>query len=100
MFVDMTFGGLNYCATLPAPVSVKAVEYYLQATDNKYEAARTSTYQMEVKPAGSCDFPAVEKDPERRSSMKVHATDVNQGIRLPKGFDPAGVKFVPATTGR
>jgi hypothetical protein len=96
VFADMTFGGLGYCGTLPAPVGLKTIEYYLQATDNEYESARTSTYQMEVKPAGSCDFPAVEKDPARRAAIKVHGTDPRQGTKLPKGYDSVGVTFVPA----
>ncbi len=100
VFVEMSFVGLNYCATLPAPLGVPAVEYYMEAIDNEYEKARSSTYKLEVKPAGSCDFPPIEKDEARRAAMKVYATNVAQGIRLPKGFDPTPVTFVPATTGR
>jgi hypothetical protein len=100
IFAEMAFGGLSYCGTLPAPTGLKVVEYYLQATDNEYESARTSTYQMEIKPTGSCDFPAVEKDPARRAAIKIFATDVQQGIRLPKGYDSTGVTFVPATTAK
>jgi hypothetical protein len=97
VFAEMSFRGLNYCGTIPAPLSISAVEYYMQAIDNEYEATRTSTYRLEVKPAGSCDFPPIEKDPERRSAIKVHATDTEQGIHLPRGFDATGVTFVPAT---
>ena len=100
IFVEMAFVGLNYCGTLPAPTSVPIVEYYMEAIDNQYEKARTSTYKLEVKPTGSCDFPPIEKDEARRAAMKVYATDVNQGIRLPKGYDPTPVTFVPATTAK
>jgi hypothetical protein len=95
--VEMTFGGLSYCGTLPAPEAdkMKAFEYYVQAVDNEFETSRTSTYQIEVKPEGSCDFPPLEKDAARRSAIKVFATHADQGNKLAKGFDPAGVTFVP-----
>lgn len=96
-FVEMTFGGLGYCGTLPAPLEGKmpSIEYYVQAIDNEYDSRRTSTYQMAVKTEGSCDFPPIEKDPARRSAIKVYATHPDQGTHLPKGFDPTGATFVP-----
>jgi hypothetical protein len=100
IFVEMAFVGLNYCGTLPAPTSVPAVEYYMEAIDSEYDKTRTSTYKLEVKPTGSCDFPPIEKDETRRTAIKVYATEVKQGIRLPKGFDSGPVTFVPATTAK
>jgi hypothetical protein len=101
-YVEMSFGGLGYCGTLPAPQPGKMdkLEYYVQAIDNEYESQRTSTFQIDVKKEGVCDFPPVEKDAARRSAIKVYATHLDQGIRLPKGFDPTGVTFVPITTGK
>jgi len=98
--VEMTFGGLSYCGTLPAPDAdkMKTLEYYVQAVDNEFETSRTSTYQIEVKPEGGCDFPPIEKDAARRAAIKVFATHADQGNKLPKGFDPAGVTFVPFNT--
>jgi hypothetical protein len=98
-FAEMSFSGLSYCGTLPAPIlgKVAKVEYYIQAVDNKYETNRTSTYQLEVKPDGGCDFPPIEKDQARRLAIKVYASDPQQGKNPPKGFEPANVTFVPAS---
>src|SRR5688572_3345893 len=43
-FVDMTFGGMNFCAVLPAPREgkVRQIDYYVQATDDKFDTQRTS----------------------------------------------------------
>lgn len=96
-FVEMAFGGLNYCATLPAPREGKAkgVDYYIQAVDDQYQAQRTSTYQMAVQPDGVCEFPPIEKDASRATGIKVYATTAKQGKKLPDEFDPTGVTFVP-----
>ena len=95
-FVDMAFGGLNFCGTLPAPRSgkVQAVEYYVQAVDDQYESQRTSTFNMAV--GADCEFPPIEKDPARAAtSIVVHATNQKQGKKLPDEFVQAGVSFVP-----
>ena len=96
-FVEMVFGGINYCGTLPAPREgkVKSLEYYLQAVDTEYEAKRTSTFQMQVQAEGVCAFPPVEEDPEKARSIVVHATHKKQGKKLPKDFISTGVTFVP-----
>lgn len=96
-FVDMTFGGLNFCGTLPAPREgkVKALEYYVQAVDDQYESTRTSTFQMNVEPEGACVYPPVEKDPAKVASITVYATNKDQGRKLPDGFIGTGVSFVP-----
>jgi hypothetical protein len=101
-YVEMSFSGLSYCGTLPAPLAGKLekVEYYIQAIDNEYETRRTSTYSLDVKGEGGCDFPPIEKDPARKSAIKVYATSLEQGIKLPKGFDATGVTFSPVTTGK
>ena len=95
-FVDMSFSGLNFCGTLPAPREgkVRKIQYYIQAIDDAYETQRTSTYELQVMLEGACEFPPVEKDPARRSSITVYATNRKQGKKLPDGFDPAGVTFV------
>jgi hypothetical protein len=95
-FVEMVFGGMNYCGTVPAPREgkVKAIEYYLQAVDDAYQAQRTSTYQMNIQPEGVCGFPPVEKDPARAASITVYATHKKQGGKLDGGFDRSGVTFV------
>jgi hypothetical protein len=96
-FVDMAFGGLNFCGTLPAPRAgrVKTLEYYVQAVDDQYESIRTSTFQMTVQPAGACEFPPVEKDPAKVAAITVYATHKDQGRKLPDGFQGGGVSFVP-----
>jgi hypothetical protein len=94
-FVEMAFGGLSFCATLPAPREgkVKTLEYYVQAVDDQYESTRTSTFQMAVQPA--CEFPPVEKDAAKTAAITVYATNKDQGKRLAEGFQGAGVSFVP-----
>jgi len=96
-FVDMTFGGLNFCATLPAPRAgkVKTLEYYVQAVDDQYEPTRTSTFQMAIQPEGVCEFPPDEKDPAKRAAITVYATHKDQGKKLPESFQGGGVSFVP-----
>ena len=96
-FVDMVFGGINYCGTLPAPREgeVKAVEYYIQAVDNAYQAQRTSTFQLNVQPDGVCEFPPVEKDASRSAAIRVYATHKKQGKKLDDAFAATGVTFVP-----
>jgi hypothetical protein len=96
-FVEMVFGGLNYCGTVPGPRSgkVKSIEYYVQAMDDQFQAQRTSTYQISVQPEGVCEFPPIEKDLKRASSIRVFATNKKQGKKLPAEFQPTGVSFVP-----
>jgi len=96
-FVDMTFGGINYCGTLPAPRegAVKSVEYYVQAVDDQYQSSRTSTYQMNVQPEGVCAFPPVQKDAAKAASITVYATHKKQGKKIYDAFANAGVNFVP-----
>jgi hypothetical protein len=95
-FVDMEFGGINYCGTLPAPREgkVKSIDYYVQAIDDTFESQRTSTFQMAVQPEGVCEFPPLEKDAARAGAIVVHATNAKQGKKLPDGFLAAGVTFV------
>jgi hypothetical protein len=96
-FVDMSFGGLNYCATLPAPRpgKVSSIEYYVQAVDDGFQAQRTSTFQLKVVSDGQCEFPPLEKDAAKAASIKVFATNKKQGAKLDDAFDRVGVTFVP-----
>jgi len=96
-FVEMVFGGINYCGTIPAPREgkIKSIEYYVQAIDSDYQAKRTSTYQMSIQAEGVCGFPPVERDPDKASSIVVHATHKKQGKKLPKEFLNVGVTFIP-----
>jgi hypothetical protein len=96
--VDMTFTGISFCGTLPAPRAgkVQTVEYYVQATDDTFESQRTSTFQLAVQSEDQCGFPPVEKDAERAGKISVHATNAKQGKKLADQFDPTGVTFVPS----
>jgi len=98
--VDMAFGGISFCGTIPAPREgkVPTVEYYVQAIDEQYEASRTSTFQLPVQSDAICEFPPIEKDASRRASITVFATHKKQGKKVPEGFDPAGVRFVALET--
>jgi hypothetical protein len=95
-YVDMEFGGLSFCGTLPAPREgkVKSIDYYVQAVDDTLESQRTSTYTLAVQPENACEFPAVEKDAARAQKVVVHLTNRKQGKKLPDGFVAAGVTVV------
>jgi hypothetical protein len=94
-FVDMAFGGVNYCATLPAPrAKIKAMEYYVEAIDDNFEPKRLSTYRVSISETG-CEFPPLEKDRSKAAAITVHATNKKQGRKLDDAFDPTGVTFVP-----
>ena len=96
-FVDMAFGGIEFCGTVPAPREgkTKQVEYYVQAVDDQYETHRTSSALIELQPAESCAFAPVDKDPARTQAITVHATHQKQGRKVPDAFVAAGVTFVP-----
>jgi hypothetical protein len=96
-YVEMSFGGLNYCGTLPAPRQgkVNAIEYYVQAVDSAYQAKRSSTFQLSIQAEGVCQFPPVEDDPAKASAITIYATHQKQGKKLPGDFLDAGVTFVP-----
>jgi hypothetical protein len=96
-FVDMSFGGISYCGTLPAPREgkLKRIEYYVQAVDDQFQAQRTSTFQLSVVPEGTCEFPPLEKNPKRAGAIKVFATNKKQGGKLDDAFDHTGVTYVP-----
>jgi hypothetical protein len=95
--VEMAFGGINYCGTLPAPREgkLKAFEYYIQALDDQFQPERTSTYRVNVQPEGVCGFPPVAKGGP--FTFTILATSKKQGKKLPDEFETAGVTFVPAT---
>ena len=97
--VEMAFDGIKYCGTLPAPLEgkVQSLEYYIQAIDTGYNVKRTSTFQLAIQPENLCEFPPVEKDPTRVSSIKVFATNKKQGRKLDDAFSGIGVTFVPST---
>jgi hypothetical protein len=94
-FVPMTFTGVSYCGTLPAPrEKAKTIEYYVNAVDDSYQTQRTSTFRLPVKPEGTCEFaPTVE--PAKAGAIKVYATNRKQGKKLDDAFAVAGVTFVP-----
>lgn len=96
-FVEMVFGGIEFCGTLPAPREgkVKTIEYYVQAVDDQYETFRTSTHLIALQPEGVCGFAPVEKDPAKAQAITVHATHQKQGRKLPDAFLATGVTFVP-----
>jgi len=98
-FVDMAFGGITYCGTIPPPRSgkIKTIEYYIQAIDDAFQPQRTSTFQLAVQPEGMCEFPADEKDPKKAAAIRVFATHKKQGTKLPDQFLATGVTFVPVT---
>ncbi len=95
-FTDAAFDGVNFCATLPAPRAGKTatVEYYVQAIDSAFQAARSPLYLLRVEPEEKCGFAPAEKDPARAAGLVVFATNQKQK-RLSDGFVDTGVRFVP-----
>ena len=99
-FVDMVFGGLSFCGTIPGPRTgkVQTIEYYVQAVDDQYESQRTSTFNMNVQPEGACEFPPLEKDAKKAAAIKVFSTNRKQGTKLDGAFVQTGVTFVPVVS--
>jgi hypothetical protein len=94
-FVPMTFTGVSYCGTLPAPRDkAKTIEYYINAVDDTYQPQRTSTFRLPIQPEGVCEFPPVV-DPAKAPAIKVYATNRKQGKKLDDAFALTGVTFVP-----
>ncbi len=97
-YVNMTFTGVGYCGTLPAPLPrTKTIEYYVQAVDDAYQPTRTRTFRLPVRAESACELPPLEKDPARAAAIKVFATHQRQGRHLDDGFLASGVTFVPAS---
>ena len=96
-FVEMSFGGLEYCATLPAPREgkLKSIDYYVQAVDDQFQITRGSSYVIAVQPEVACGFAPVERDKTKATSIKVFAMHKKQGDKLSDRFDRTGVTFVP-----
>ena len=98
-YSDMAFDGIQYCATLPVPKgSVKVVEYYVWAVDDEFHAQRTRTYKIFFVPESPCEYPVLDEDPERTSSLVVHATSSKQGDSV-EGFEADGIREL-VTLGR
>ena len=94
-FVPMTFTGVSWCGTLPAPrEKAKTIEYYVNAVDDTYQPQRTSTFRLPIKPEGVCEFPPTV-EPAKAGAIKVYATNRKQGKKLDDAFGVAGVTFVP-----
>jgi hypothetical protein len=94
---EMTFDGIQYCATLPvAKDSVRGVEYYIWAIDDNFESQRTRTFKVSISPTSPCEYPVFDEDPERVSNLIVYATSPKQGDSI-RDFENEGiVRFVPA----
>ena len=94
-FVPMTFTGVSWCGTMPAPrEKAKTIEYYVNAVDDSYQPQRTSTFRLPIKPEGVCEFPPTV-EPAKAGAIKVFATNRKQGKKLDDAFAVAGVTFVP-----
>lgn len=97
-YVDMSFGGLEYCATLPPPrAKAKAVDYYVQAVDDLFQITRGSSYLITIQPETTCGFPPVQKDRAKAMGIPVFAMHKKQGKKLSDQFDGAAVSFVPVS---
>jgi hypothetical protein len=96
-FVEMEPRDESYCATLPAPREgrMEQLEYYLWAVDDEYVPQRTAPFFLALKDPAACDFPPLERDPERAAAITVYATNARQGDELDADFQREGVRFVP-----
>lgn len=94
---DMTFDGIQFCATLPvAKNNVSRVEYYIWAVDDQFQSIRTRSYSISFEPTSPCAYPVVDDDPERISKLVVHATAEKQGDEIEQ-FEKQGIaEFVAA----
>lgn len=94
-WTDMTFDGIQYCATLPAPKkTVRSIEYYIWAVDDAFTTQRTRTFELTFLQSG-CDYPVFDEEPERTSKLVVNATSDKQGKKI-DGFSEQGItQFIP-----
>jgi hypothetical protein len=97
-WTEMTFDGIQYCATLPiAKSDVKGVDYYIWTIDDNFESTRTRTYTLSVVPEVPCEYPVFDDDPERTANLQVNATSPKQGDTLEDFSDKGVVRYVPVT---
>jgi hypothetical protein len=83
-WTPMAFEGSRYCATLPAPLpATVAVEYYVEALDDRFEPSRTAGVRLPSRP--DCG----ESTPPRDSGLAVVGTTRRGQASSPAGFDPA-----------
>jgi hypothetical protein len=95
-WMEMSFDGIQYCATLPiAKSDVKGVDYYVWTIDDNFESKRTRTYTISIVPEVPCEYPVFDDDPERTANLEVNATSPKQGDKLEDFSDKGVVKFVP-----
>jgi hypothetical protein len=74
---DMTFDGIQFCATLPvAKDYVNAIDYYVWAVDDEFQTTRTRPHEISMKQTASCSYPVIDEDPERIRNLVVNATSV------------------------
>lgn len=86
-WTPMAFDGALYCAWLPAPLAkTLAVEYYVEAVDDKFEPSRSVDHTLEVR--SGC--PAQPEAPPAAPAV-VGTTSPGQPPS-PQGFDPATFK--------
>lgn len=97
-WTEMTFDGIQYCATFPiANGKVKGVDYYIWTIDDGFESKRTRTYTIAIVPEVPCEYPVFDDDPERTSKLEVNATSAKQGETLEDFSHKGVVKYVPIT---
>jgi hypothetical protein len=97
-WTEMTFDGIQYCATLPiANGDIKGVDYYIWTIDDSFESKRTRTYTISVVPEVPCEYPVFDDDPERTAHLEVNATSPKQGETLEDFSSKGVVKYVPLT---
>ncbi|HEX9641406.1 MAG TPA: hypothetical protein VGB13_08830, partial [Candidatus Krumholzibacteria bacterium] len=93
-YAEMSFNGLEYCSVLPAPRQgkMKALEYYLQASDDAFQTRRGNMNQLVIQESEACPFPPVAQ--ETSTPLTVYATHKKQGDKLDDKFVREGVSFI------
>ena len=93
---DMTFDGIQFCATLPiAKGNVRGVDYYVWAVDDEFQITRTRPHEISLQQTASCSYPVIDEDPERISQLVVHATSDKQGKKIKEFEEDSVARFVP-----
>lgn len=95
-FSDMSFDGIQFCATLPvAEDGIRAIDYYVWAVDDEFQTSRTRPGRISLAPSSPCAYPVIDEDNDRIANLHVSATSEKQGDEI-EDFEPRGiVEFVP-----
>ena len=97
-FVDMVFGGLSFCGTVPGPRAGKVQTHrVLRAGGGRPVRVAAHEHLQHGRDPRSASSRPSRRTPARAAAIMVHATNQKQGKKLPEEFVATGVSFVPVT---